>query len=118
MRAMAWRRPGPYLPNSKAMPGVFGPAEGSRIASMERTPEDPAMIIDMTDPRWTAVTHRDKSADGSFYYAVATTGVYCRPSCAARPARRENVSFHPTCEAAEAAGFRACKRCRPNEPSL
>ncbi len=69
------------------------------------------------DERYAAVRRRDRSQDGAFFYGVRTTGVYCRPSCAARPARRENVSFHPTCDAAERAGFRACKRCRPNEAS-
>lgn len=68
--------------------------------------------------RWDAVTRRDGEADGSFYYSVRTTGVYCRPSCASRPAKRENVAFHATCEDAERAGFRACKRCRPNEAAL
>lgn len=67
--------------------------------------------------RWTAVQRRDPAADGQFVYSVATTGVYCRPSCASRPARRENVAFHADPAAAEAAGFRACKRCRPNGPS-
>lgn len=70
------------------------------------------------DPRWTAVRARDAQADGSFVYAVRTTGVYCRPSCGARPARPENVAFHATPADAEQAGFRACRRCRPNEPSL
>jgi AraC family transcriptional regulator, regulatory protein of adaptative response / methylated-DNA-[protein]-cysteine methyltransferase len=65
--------------------------------------------------RWAAVVGRDRAADGKFYYSVRTTGVYCRPSCAARPAKRENVAFHDSCEAAERAGFRPCKRCRPNE---
>lgn len=65
------------------------------------------------DPRWSAVVARDAAADGSFYYSVRTTGVYCRPSCAARLARPEHVRFHETREDAEAAGFRACKRCRP-----
>jgi len=69
------------------------------------------------DECYAAVRRRDCSQDGAFFYGVRTTGVYCRPSCAARPARRENVSFHPTCAAAERAGFRACKRCRPNEAS-
>jgi len=64
--------------------------------------------------KWDAVVGRDADADGSFYYSVRTTGVYCRPSCAARLARRENVAFHHTCADAEAAGFRPCKRCRPN----
>jgi len=63
---------------------------------------------------WRALSERDQRADGRFYYAVESTGVYCRPSCPARRPRRENVSFHMTCEAAERAGFRACKRCRPN----
>ena len=49
---------------------------------------------------------------------MATTGVYCRPSCAARPARPENVAFHATAAAAERAGFRACKRCKPDQPPL
>ncbi len=63
--------------------------------------------------RWQAVTGRDKRADGAFYYSVATTGIYCRPSCAARLALRENVRFHDSCEDAEREGFRPCKRCRP-----
>jgi len=69
------------------------------------------------DERWSAVVRRDLSADGVFCYSVRTTGVYCRPSCPARRPRRENVAFHPTPEAAERAGFRACKRCRPNAPT-
>lgn len=67
---------------------------------------------------WNAVRTRDRVFDGTFYYSVATTGVYCRPSCPARLAKRENVAFHATCEDAERAGFRPCRRCRPNEPSL
>ncbi len=70
------------------------------------------------DPRWAAVLARDSAADGEFYYSVKTTGVYCRPSCAARTARPENVQFHATRTAAEQAGFRPCKRCRPDQPSL
>ena len=77
---------------------------------------------DRTDPtdqaRWAAVQARDASADGSFYFSVRTTGVYCRPSCAARLARRENVAFHPTTADAERAGFRPCKRCKPDQPPL
>jgi AraC family transcriptional regulator of adaptative response/methylated-DNA-[protein]-cysteine methyltransferase len=70
------------------------------------------------DPRWLSVVERNKTADGTFYYSVRTTGVYCRPSCAARLARPENVQFHPTPEDAEKVGFRACKRCKPKGPSL
>ena len=65
--------------------------------------------------RWRAVAGRDRRADGAFCYSVATTGVYCRPSCGARLPRRENVAFHLSPRDAERAGFRACKRCRPGE---
>jgi AraC family transcriptional regulator of adaptative response/methylated-DNA-[protein]-cysteine methyltransferase len=65
------------------------------------------------DARYESVRRRDAAADGTFFYAVATTGVYCRPSCAARLALRRNVRFYATPDDAEAAGFRACKRCRP-----
>ena len=67
---------------------------------------------------WSAVQRRDRAADGAFVYSVRTTGVYCRPSCASRLARRENVTFHASCAEAERAGFRPCKRCRPNAPAL
>jgi AraC family transcriptional regulator of adaptative response/methylated-DNA-[protein]-cysteine methyltransferase len=70
------------------------------------------------DDRWAAVVRRDPAADGTFFYSVRTTGVYCRPSCASRRARRENVAFHTTRDAAERAGFRPCKRCKPDQPSL
>jgi AraC family transcriptional regulator, regulatory protein of adaptative response / methylated-DNA-[protein]-cysteine methyltransferase len=70
------------------------------------------------DPRWQLLVAHDPVADGEFYYSVKTTGVYCRPSCAARPARPENVQFYASCEDAERAGFRPCKRCKPREPSL
>lgn len=69
------------------------------------------------DRRWTAVLARDRDFDGTFYYSVASTGVYCRPSCPARRPKRENVRFHATCSDAEAAGFRACRRCKPNAPA-
>jgi AraC family transcriptional regulator of adaptative response/methylated-DNA-[protein]-cysteine methyltransferase len=67
------------------------------------------------EQRWQSVILRDKDANNAFVYAVKTTGVYCRPSCAARLARRENVEFHSTPADAERAGFRPCRRCRPNE---
>ncbi len=70
------------------------------------------------DPRWAAVIARDATADGEFFYSVKTTGVYCRPSCAARLARPENVGFHHTRAAAERAGFRPCQRCKPDQPPL
>lgn len=68
--------------------------------------------------RWAAVLRRDRSADEAFVFSVRTTGVFCRPSCPSRRPRRENVRFHATPAAAKAAGFRACKRCRPTQPSL
>jgi AraC family transcriptional regulator of adaptative response/methylated-DNA-[protein]-cysteine methyltransferase len=68
--------------------------------------------------RWAAVRRRDRRADGAFYYSVRTTGVYCRPGCAARRPRRENVQFHATRRDAEAAGFRPCRRCRPAARAL
>lgn len=71
-----------------------------------------------SDPRWNAVVTRDPAADGNFFYSVKTTGVYCRPSCASRPARPENVRFHATRTDAEKAGFRPCKRCKPDQLSL
>ena len=68
--------------------------------------------------RWAAVQRRDRDADGLFWYSVKSTGVYCRPSCGARAALRANVGFHPSCEAAEEAGFRPCLRCKPDQPPL
>ena len=65
------------------------------------------------ESRWHAVLRRDAARDGEFVFAVSSTGVYCRPSCAARRPRRENVKFFPIPEAAERAGYRACLRCRP-----
>src|SRR5438874_8547315 len=62
---------------------------------------------------WQAVMRRDRVADGSFVFAVSSTGIYCRPSCPARRPRRERVSFFQLPEAAERAGFRACRRCHP-----
>lgn len=90
----------------------------------------PAMLItlarDLTstplpvarDPRWARIVARDKSADGQFWYSVATTGVYCRPSCPSRRANPGNVQLHDTLAQARATGFRACRRCNPDGPSL
>jgi AraC family transcriptional regulator, regulatory protein of adaptative response / methylated-DNA-[protein]-cysteine methyltransferase len=66
---------------------------------------------------WRAVENRDASADGSFFYGVRTTGVYCRPGCASRLPLRANTVFFETTAAAEADGFRPCKRCRPTDGS-
>src|SRR3954452_9983584 len=66
---------------------------------------------------WTAVLNRDRAMDGRFVTGVLTTGIYCRPSCAARHPKRENVRFFASGTEARAAGLRACLRCRPEEVS-
>lgn len=70
------------------------------------------------DPRWTRIVTRDKTADGHLWYSVATTGVYCRPSCPSRIANPKNVQLHDTLASARATGFRPCRRCNPDEPSF
>ncbi|WP_273793389.1 bifunctional DNA-binding transcriptional regulator/O6-methylguanine-DNA methyltransferase Ada [Brucella anthropi] len=69
---------------------------------------------DPDENRWQKVLDRDKASDGTFVYAVRTTGVYCRPSCPSRRGKRENVQFFDRCEDAEHAGFRPCMRCKPH----
>lgn len=82
---------------------------------LPRTIADPDVL---TRPRcWEAVRRRDRAADGRFFYSVRSTGIYCRPSCVARLPRPENVAFHATAVAAERAGFRPCKRCKPDRLS-
>ena len=83
---------------------------GVRVNAINR-----ARYVTQAD-RLAAVRARDRVADGHFVYSVATTGVYCCPSCASRPARLENLGFHAGAAEAQAAGFRACKRCRPDLP--
>src|SRR5580704_15683482 len=70
------------------------------------------------DARWERIVMRDKTADGQFWYSVSTTGVYCRPSCPSRVANPINVQLHSTLDDARATGFRPCKRCNPDGPSL
>jgi AraC family transcriptional regulator of adaptative response/methylated-DNA-[protein]-cysteine methyltransferase len=76
-------------------------------------PEISASFAD-DDARWAAVAARDKAADGRFWCCVVTTKIYCRPSCPARP-HRKNVRFASSLTEARNAGYRACKRCRPDE---
>ncbi len=78
----------------------------------------PPASLTIKDSRWRAVVARDPAADGQFVYCVKTTGIYCRPSCPARRAKPENIGFHASWQAAEQAGFRACRRCNPNRLSL
>ncbi len=75
-----------------------------------------AAAATVADPRYAALRARDPAADGRFFVSIRSTGIYCRPSCASRPARPENIAFHDNAAAAEAAGFRPCKRCRPDQP--
>jgi AraC family transcriptional regulator of adaptative response/methylated-DNA-[protein]-cysteine methyltransferase len=82
------------------------------------TKSEQLALATVADPRWAAVVARDPEADGRFFYSVRTTGVYCRPNCAARTPRPENVAFHASADEARRAGFRACQRCRPEEPPL
>lgn len=77
---------------------------------------DPAAIV--ADPRFAQVRARDRSADGTFVYAVRTTGIFCRPSCPARLTKPENMAFFASPAQAEAAGFRACLRCRPHSTHM
>ena len=65
--------------------------------------------------RWQAIQTRDRQAEGIFWYAVITTGIYCRPACPSRLPNRENIRYFDSIENAESAGFRACKRCKPKQ---
>jgi len=70
------------------------------------------------DPRWARIVARDKTSDGHLWYSVSTTGVYCRPSCPSRLANPKNVQLHDSLESARATGFRPCRRCNPDGPSI
>ena len=74
-----------------------------------------AKTSNLEDPRWKAFVTRDPTAVGQFYTAVITTGIYCRPTCSARLPKPENILFFDTFQAAEQAGFRPCKRCKPDQ---
>ncbi len=107
------------VPRPAPSPITNDPAPAHAARRRARSSDAPRPGPDRTDAeRWEAVRRRDAACDGAFVYAVRTTGVYCRPSCASRPARRENVSFFEAPAAAAAAGFRACRRCRPDEAPL
>jgi AraC family transcriptional regulator, regulatory protein of adaptative response / methylated-DNA-[protein]-cysteine methyltransferase len=82
------------------------------MTTIAKPRDETAFVSD--EMRWEAVQRRDPRAEGHFFYAVLTTGVYCRPTCAARLPRRENVRFYQRRAEAERAGYRPCKRCRPD----
>jgi AraC family transcriptional regulator, regulatory protein of adaptative response / methylated-DNA-[protein]-cysteine methyltransferase len=88
------------------------------MAVMLAQPRKPMQSSVVDDPRWARIVARDKTADGHLWYSVSTTGVYCRPSCSSRIANPENVQLHDTLESAKATGFRPCKRCNPDGPSI
>src|SRR6516164_3709737 len=85
----------------------------ARIANLKSTSPSAA-----DDPRWARIVARDKTADGHLWYSVSTTGVYCRPSCPSRVANPSNVQLHNGLEGAKATGFRPCRRCKPDGPSI
>jgi len=78
----------------------------------------PTLLSVADDPRWARIVARDKTADGHLWYSVSTTGVYCRPSCPSRVANPSNVQLHNGLEGAKATGFRPCRRCKPDGPSI
>jgi AraC family transcriptional regulator, regulatory protein of adaptative response / methylated-DNA-[protein]-cysteine methyltransferase len=93
---------------------VMSPLPAS-LVSAKRALTRPALADPSDDSRYAAVVDRDPAADGRFWYSVRSTGVYCKPSCGARTPLRKNVDFHTSTADAAAAGFRPCKRCRPDE---
>jgi AraC family transcriptional regulator, regulatory protein of adaptative response / methylated-DNA-[protein]-cysteine methyltransferase len=86
------------------------------IVSAKKPNQTPLSAAD--DPRWARIIARDKSADGQFWYAVSTTGVYCRPSCPSRTANPRNVRFYDSLASVKATGFRPCLRCNPDGLSI
>jgi AraC family transcriptional regulator of adaptative response/methylated-DNA-[protein]-cysteine methyltransferase len=100
---------------SRGILGQINDWEGPAMNTPVSDKSVPVATVVELDPRWTRVVARESSADGTFWYSVATTGIYCRPSCPSRTANPKNVHFHDTIADAEAAGFRACKRCKPNQ---
>lgn len=96
---------------------IIDASNGLALSAGSQTPNrlEPSESSRIDDQRWAAVVNRDRSFDGELYYAVRTTGVYCRPSCASRRPSRSNVLFFSDTQAAERAGFRPCRRCKPDQ---
>src|SRR5258708_30625827 len=94
--------------------GYMNRATSMALGKQKQKQKSASMIA--ADPRWQKVVGRDARADGSFWYGVATTGVYCKPSCSSRRANPQNVTFFDNPDHARKAGYRACKRCRPDGP--
>src|SRR5258705_9686606 len=87
------------------------------ITTLEN-PKKSVQVAVADDPRWARIVARDRAAEGQFWYSVSTTGVYCRPSCPSRTANPKNVQLHDSLESAKATGFRSCRRCNPDGPSI
>src|SRR5450432_52632 len=96
---------------------ILAPGSIETMPSPKSDPATEGRASAADERRWNAVCARDAAHDGEFVFAVSSTGVYCRPSCAARRPRRENVQFFLTNEQAEQEGYRACLRCRPKSAS-
>jgi AraC family transcriptional regulator of adaptative response/methylated-DNA-[protein]-cysteine methyltransferase len=99
----------------KADAGVF--AGQRRTIVIDESVNWRLVMTTENDPRWSQLMARDKSADGTFWYSVQTTGVYCRPSCPSRRANPGNVTLHDDLLSAQATGFRPCRRCNPDGAS-
>src|SRR5689334_1429507 len=97
-----------YFDRKRRMAGTAARRQSSRMTHA------PVFSMDIDD-RWLAVQRRDRGADGTFVYAVSSTGIFCRPSCPSRRPSRDRVVFFDNATDAERAGHRACKRCRPLE---
>ncbi|WP_313897327.1 bifunctional transcriptional activator/DNA repair enzyme AdaA [Bacillus cereus group sp. BfR-BA-01380] len=80
--------------------------------------EKPILSVPVSDEQWQAIANNDASYDGQFFYAVKTTGIFCRPSCKSRVPKRENIGFFENADQALAAHFRPCKRCKPTRQRL
>ncbi len=103
---------------SEAIGGNIDEAKKCKMTVMITKTLKPTLPSVLDDSRWARIVARDKAADSQFWYSVATTGVYCRPSCPSRTANPKNVQLHDTLESAKAAGFRPCKRCNPDGLSV
>lgn len=92
------------------MAGRWNPNSDHIFELDEAKPYPPEPV---TDEQWQAIINNEAAYDGQFYYAVKTTGIFCRPSCKSRPPKRDNIGYYLTIDQALAAGFRPCKRCKP-----
>ena len=101
--------------------GTIGTVASEKCKMMTTMPATTPKLMTppvANDPRWARIVARDKTADGHLWYSVSTTGVYCRPSCPSRIANPNNVQLHDSLESARATGFRPCRRCNPEGPSI